>query len=52
MKNIAFSVARLYHQEKNYRYYFEKMQKEKDFGMRLMRRDFWSGFWKRHKDYR
>ena len=25
------------------------MQKEKDFGMRLMRRDFWSGFWKRHK---
>ena len=28
------------------------MQKEKDFGMRLMRRDFWSGFWKRHRDYR
>ena len=28
------------------------MQKEKDFGMRLMRRDFWSGLWKRHKNYR
>ena len=28
------------------------MQKEKDFGMRLMRRDFWSGLWKLHKGYR
>ena len=28
------------------------MQKEKDFGMRLMQRDFCSGLWKRHKDYR
>lgn len=28
------------------------MQKEKDFGIRLMRRDSWSGLRKRHKDYR
>ncbi len=28
------------------------MQKEKDFGMRLMRRDFWSGLRKQHKDCR
>ena len=27
IENIAFSVARLYHQEKNYRNYFEKMLK-------------------------
>ena len=30
----------------------EMMQKEKDFGMRLMRRDFWSGLRKLHKGYR
>ena len=28
------------------------MQREKDFGMWLMRRDFWSGLRKLHKDYR